>query len=228
MKSDLEGKVIKIRDSKYRVIEKLYESSHSTVYEGFACDTKSKVAIKHLSFQKTNTVFYEAYVKEVAILEEIESHQNIVKLIDKREAVNNMDMDAILIFEFCQSNLQKIVDRRKQKSEVGLPEQFILKILFDISKALKNLHLREPPIIHRDVRLANIMLGEDGNYKLGSFSTYSKIVYDKIDEDEIPKIKSEIKNSTSPLYRAPEQLDLYSGFPINEKLDSWCFGITLY
>ena len=42
------------------------------------------------------------------------------------------------------------------------------------------------------------------------------------------KINAEIKNSTPPSYRSPEQLDLYTGFPINEKVDTWCFGITLY
>ena len=80
--------------------------------------------------------------------------------------VNDIDMQVILIFELCQSDLQKIIIRRKKKQGASLPEQFILKILFDISKALSNIHLRDPPIIHRDVRPNNILLGDDGNYKL--------------------------------------------------------------
>lgn len=75
-------------------------------------------------------------------------------------------MQVILVFELCQSDLQKIISRRKKKQGVGLPEQFILKILFDISKALSYIHLRDPPIIHRDLRPNNILLGDDGNYKL--------------------------------------------------------------
>jgi len=41
-------------------------------------------------------------------------------------------------------------------------------------------------------------------------------------------VQSEIANFTRPEYRAPEQLDLQSGYEINEKVDSWCLGIVLY
>jgi serine/threonine protein kinase len=89
-----------------------------------------------MSFKISQTGIYEEYLREVSILEEIESHPNIVKLIDKKEAVNGTDMDVILIFEFCIQNLAKIVANRTKKLETGLPEEIILKILFDISKGL--------------------------------------------------------------------------------------------
>jgi serine/threonine protein kinase len=127
---------------------------------------KSSVAIKHLSFKTSQKAAYEAYVKEVAILEEISSHQNIVKLLDKKEAVSDEDIDAILILEYCIQNLSKIIASRRRKGEKGLPEQFILKIMYDITKGITELHDREPPIIHRDIRVGNILLGSDGNYKL--------------------------------------------------------------
>lgn len=59
-------------------------------------------------------------------------------------------------------------------------------------------------------------------------SSCTKKAYYHITEHEMGKINAEIKNSTPPSYRSPEQLDLYTGFPINEKVDTWCFGITLY
>ena len=75
-------------------------------------------------------------------------------------------MDIILILEYCLSNLSKIIENRKKKGGRGLPEQFILKILYDITKGLSYLHHIDPPIIHRDVKVENILLGSDGNYKL--------------------------------------------------------------
>lgn len=75
------------------------------------------------------------------------------------------------MLEYCLQNVYKIIESRKRKEETGLPEQFILKILYDISKALSFLHQMDPPIIHRDVRVQNILLGSDGNYKICNFGS---------------------------------------------------------
>lgn len=83
MTSNLTGKIIRIGTSKYRVNKQIAKGSYSAIYEGYSDTLKQSVAIKHLSFQTSQKVAYESYVKEVAILEEIDSHQNIVKLLDK-------------------------------------------------------------------------------------------------------------------------------------------------
>lgn len=41
-------------------------------------------------------------------------------------------------------------------------------------------------------------------------------------------IDQEIEACTSELYRAPEQLDLFSGFPIGERVDIWALGVVIY
>lgn len=33
----------------------------------------------------------------------------------------------------------------------------------------------------------------------------------------------QMTRNTTPMYRAPEMLDLYNNYPINEKLDIWVF-----
>ena len=83
MITDLSGKLIKIGESKYRVIKQLNQGTHSVFYTGYCDDLNIPVTIKHLSIQKTEKISYESYVKEVAILEEIGTHQNIIKLIGK-------------------------------------------------------------------------------------------------------------------------------------------------
>ena len=47
-------------------------------------------------------------------------------------------------------------------------------------------------------------------------------------KENFGRIQSEITNFTQLEYRAPEQLDLHSGYPINEKVDSWAIGVVLY
>ncbi|CAI2363508.1 unnamed protein product [Moneuplotes crassus] len=228
MASSLEGKVVTIEGNKYRVSKKVASGAFSTIYEGSSDNLKASVAIKHMAFNTSNKAAYESYVKEDTILEEIKGHQNLIKLIDKKEAICGQDIDVIFIFEYCLSNLGKIIMNRKKKGDRGLPEQFILKILFDITKGISYLHRSDPPIIHRDIRIENILLGNDGNYKLCNFGNCTKKVYFKVTKEDMGKIQSEITYYTQPEYRAPEQLDFYSGYPIGVKIDSWALGVVLY
>ena len=38
----------------------------------------------------------------------------------------------------------------------------------------------------------------------------------------------QIQRNTTPMYRAPEMIDLYSNKPVNEKADIWALGCLLY
>ena len=39
---------------------------------------------------------------------------------------------------------------------------------------------------------------------------------------------AQIQRNTTPMYRAPEMVDLYSNKPVNEKADIWALGCLLY
>lgn len=41
-------------------------------------------------------------------------------------------------------------------------------------------------------------------------------------------IAEDIDKCSTPIYRAPELIDLYSGYQINEKVDVWSLGVILY
>jgi len=41
-------------------------------------------------------------------------------------------------------------------------------------------------------------------------------------------VQEEIEKVTTPLYRAPEQLDLFKGYRINQKVDIWALGCIMY
>lgn len=44
----------------------------------------------------------------------------------------------------------------------------------DVANAVIGLHMRDTPIMHRDLRVHNILQGEDGNYKLCDFGSCTK------------------------------------------------------
>lgn len=83
-------------------------------------------------------------------------------------------MEVILIYEAYHQSLFKHIETRKKKGDSGLSEDLILNILDDISQGLAFLHQLDPPIIHRDVRVSNILLGNDKNYKLWNFGNWTK------------------------------------------------------
>ena len=41
-------------------------------------------------------------------------------------------------------------------------------------------------------------------------------------------IIEEIEKMTTPIYRAPEQIDLFAGHKINQKADIWALGCVMY
>lgn len=98
-------------------------------------------------------------------------------------------------------------------------EKEIWKFIYDVSSGLSYLHACNPPIIHQDVKPANVLIDDNRNYAITDFGISSqrggKHDY-YYDED----------NSGTMAYMAPERFkEDYK--PIAES-DIWAFGATLY
>lgn len=104
----------------------------------------------------------------------------------------------------------------------------MLRIFSDICEAVGQLHVKDPPISHRDLKLENLLLHpESGSYKLCDFGSCRAGPLRVSSKAEMLAAEEEIQKFTTPAYRAPEMVDLYSGSPINEKVDIWV-RITLF
>jgi len=70
--------------------------------------------------------------------------------------------------EYCDNGdlFQKITTT--QKLEQFMKEDYVWKILIQMTKALKVLH--EMNIFHRDLKSANVFLNKDGTVKLGDMN----------------------------------------------------------
>lgn len=105
-------------------------------------------------------------------------------------------------------------------------EPQIWKIIYHISLGLAVVHGNK--CAHRDLKPDNILITMDGTYKISDFGSATNKFYDQINNNLRNEIIFDISRNTSPGYRAPEQLDLYTGYPINEKVDIWALGLILY
>ena len=103
-----------------------------------------------------------------------------------------------------------------------------MQILSDVTNGLLHMHNQEPSIAHRDLKIENICLGSDSKWKIVSFGSSSCKHYLEINSDNRDAIEEDINLNVAELYRAPEQLDLYSSFPITEKVDIFALGCIIY
>jgi AP2-associated kinase len=104
----------------------------------------------------------------------------------------------------------------------------VLKIFCDIIEAVSRLHHCQTPILHRDLKVENVLQSDNGDFILCDFgSATGKILNPKT--HGVSVVEEEIKKYTTLSYRAPEMIDLYTlAQPITTKSDIWALGCFLY
>uniref|UniRef100_A0A2I3GST1 Cyclin G associated kinase n=1 Tax=Nomascus leucogenys TaxID=61853 RepID=A0A2I3GST1_NOMLE len=120
---------------------------------------------------------------------------------------------------------------KKMESRGPLSCDTVLKIFYQTCRAVQHMHRQKPPIIHRDLKVENLLLSNQGTIKLcdfGSATTISHYPDYSWSAQRRALVEEEITRNTTPMYRTPEIIDLYSNFPIGEKQDIWALGCILY
>jgi serine/threonine protein kinase len=110
-------------------------------------------------------------------------------------------------------------------------ESEIVNLFSQIVQGVAHLHSQSPPIIHRDLKVENILQADSGIFKLcdfGSCTTQQFPAGSLNSIQEIRKMEEEISKYTTYQYRAPELIDLYEKKEISEKVDIWALGVLLY
>ncbi|KAJ3043994.1 hypothetical protein HDV00_003522 [Rhizophlyctis rosea] len=93
------------------------------------------------------------------------------------------------------------------------------------------MHYQSPPIIHRDVKVENVLISASGAYKLcdfGSATTAAVQPGAPLSAQEIHSLEEEIGKFTTLQYRSPELCDLYQKRGMTEKVDMWALGVLLF
>ncbi|KAJ1345035.1 hypothetical protein BSLG_000550 [Batrachochytrium salamandrivorans] len=153
----------------------------------------------------------------------------VVNLVDSQcvmGADGSIVEGRLLLPYFKNGTVQDLIN--KTPSGEYIPLATILKIGIDICKGLQAFHSRSPPLAFRDLKPANVLIGDDGKavlMDLGSVALARVQVKSRRDAVALQELCAE--TVTAP-FRAPELFDPPSDALISEAVDIWALGCTLY
>ena len=200
--------------ARYRITRKLGQGGMGAVYQ--AQDTRLRdklLAIKEMSdaqiadpAERTRAV--AAFQREAELLATLD-HANLPKVSDTFQERGRY----YLVMDFIEGQtLEQIV----AASPRFLTEAIVLDWAEQLCAVLKYLHTRQPPIIFRDLKPANVMLARDGTIKLIDFGIARFF--------QIGKTQDTVAYGTMG-YAAPEQ---FGTGQTDARSDIYALGVTLH
>jgi len=178
---------------------------------------RSRVAVKRLLHSQR----FDKDEREAGLEE-----NNIPQFIAEMEMMSNLRHDHIvqflggciepsnlcIIFEYCPLSLHDLLKRRRGSL---LPERNAVTIASHVAHGMYYLHSCHPPVLHLDLKSANVLLDRSGRAKVCDFG--------------LAHLKREAFVHTArvgaPAWTAPEVL---RGGNISEAADSYSYGMLLY
>lgn len=144
------------------------------------------------------------------LLQELNGHDNIIRLLNVIKAEN--DLDLYLIFDYMEADLFNVI---RANILQDIHKKFII---YQILKALKFIHSAD--IIHRDLKPSNVFINSDCHVKLGDFGLARTL-------DNDPHMPGLVTDYVATRwYRAPEMI--LAAQKYGKPIDMWSVGCILY
>lgn len=197
-------------DNKYKILSEIGHGGMSVVYLAINERANKTWAVKEV--RKDGVCDFEAVkqglVVETDMLKKL-NHPHLPSIVD----VIDMDDSFIIVMDYIEGHsLQSVLNRGAQSKELVIEWG---KQLCDV---LGYLHSREPAIIYRDMKPANVMLKPSGDVTLIDFGTAREF-----------KNRAMVEDTTclgTRGYAAPEQFG--GRGQTDARTDIYCLGATLY
>ena len=202
MTDEIENHILK----RYEIINKVGKGAYGIVYKARDKKTKEIVALKKNFDAFQNATDSQRTYREITLLQELNGHENIIRLLNVIKAENEKDI--YLVFDFMETDLHTVI-----RSNILEPihKQFVM---YQLLKALKFIH--SAGIVHRDLKPSNILINSDSCIKVCDFGLARCITSlkkkDIIMTDYV----------ATRWYRAPEIL--LGSTKYNSQADMWSVG----
>lgn len=210
-----------VLNQRYRIVARLGQNVHGAVYRAWDMQNQSPCILRE---------YLDARLDERELLRNEAQrlfnlhHPNLASVSDFFSVPGQGEY---LVLEYIEGEsldtILKASDRRPsaviggQQISVGLPEAQVLPWFLQISEALSYLHIQNPPILHGEVKPANIIVALDGRAFLTGLGL-----------SPIPDRQAQpVSGSKAPSsgFSAPEQ---YGAAQLDVRSDVYALGATLY
>jgi len=211
------------RFGKYVLLRRIGQGGIGIVYLAWDTYLSQYVALKRLrtarplSPQDTPAEHVQSLLKEARNSIRLR-HPGIVSVFD----VGRVGREYYVAMEYLEG--ETLADRIQAARGHGRPSPYYedaraaLKLLAEIARALQYAHSRPSPIVHCDLKPANILVDRDLRAHVLDFGLARNLHLDKPEKGEI---------SGTPSYMAPEQASGESD-KIDRRTDVYAFGAVLY
>ena len=193
----------------YEELQKIGEGNFGRVYSTKRKNDGKKVCLKFITINNNNK---NDYKNELEILKLLNEFENSVKYYGDYKYINEIGEEEIIIeMEKCDMDLKKFI-----KEKLILKVEEIKKILFGLNKVFK--FMQEKKIIHRDLKLDNILVKYDNNsgyiFKLSDYGN--------------AKIQNNSYSLKGTLETIAPEILIGQGNKYDSKIDIFSLGIILY
>ena len=155
MVEEIESHILK----RYELLDKQGKGAYGVVFKAMDKKTHETVALKKNFDAFQNATDSQRTYREIMLLQELNGHENIIRLLNVIKAEN--DKDIYLVFEYMETDLHTVI---RANILEPIHKQFIM---YQLLKALKFIH--SAGIIHRDLKPSNILINSDSYIKVCDF-----------------------------------------------------------
>uniref|UniRef100_A0A8D0H928 non-specific serine/threonine protein kinase n=1 Tax=Sphenodon punctatus TaxID=8508 RepID=A0A8D0H928_SPHPU len=197
------------RVGNYLIGRKLGEGSFAKVREGLHVVTGEKVAVKVIDKKRAKKDTYVTKnLRREGQIQQMIRHPNIAQLFDILETENSY----YLVMELCPGGnlMHKIYEKKRLEEHEA--RKYIRQLILAVE------HLHRAGVVHRDLKIENLLLDEDNNIKLIDFGLSNCAGILGYSDPFSTQCGS-------PAYAAPELLARKKYGP---KIDVWSIVVNMY
>jgi len=184
------------------------KGSVGEVFFGKELSTGKQVAIKKLQLERKGKSRLRLILNEISMMSQ-SRHQNIVGYIETYKVGDEL---WVVMEYMAGGSLYDII--RLYPKGVRLSEAEMSFIAHETLQALCFIHSLKR--IHRDIKVDNILLTNEGDIKLADFGSAVQLTFDRSKRTTL---------AGTPYYMAPE---IIRGEEYDVKVDTWSLGIMSY
>ncbi len=186
------------------------KGAYGVVWKAVDKRTRKTVALKKVMGAFRNDKDAQKTYREIFYLDQLNGHDNIMRLVEVMKDENNMDL--YMVFEYLDSDLHAVI-------RAGIIEERHLQyITYQILRSLKYMHSGN--VVHRDLKPSNILINPDCQVKLADFGHARSVKPSKKGADV-----TLTRDVATRWYSAPEIL--LGSKSYGKPADMWAVGCLL-